>query len=68
MDANRHFSGSFVVSISFRKSIVSFSFRYEGNFLMCGCSHLSTNWDMRSVMLLQVDTIGLIHIGFFFRK
>ena len=62
MDANRHFSGSFVVSISFRKSVVSF--RYEGSFLTCGCSHLSTNWDMRSVMLLQLDTIGLIPIGF----
>ena len=38
---------------------------------MCGCSHLSTNWDMGSVMLLQLDTIGLIPIGFlwiFFKK
>ena len=35
MDAiNKHFSGNFVVSISFRKSVVSL--RYEGNFLTCG--------------------------------
>ena len=63
MDAiNKHFSGNFVFSISFRKSVVSL--RYEGNFLTCGCNHLSTNWDMRSVILLQLDTIGLIPIGF----
>ena len=33
MDANKHFSGSFVVSISFRKSVISFRNMYEGIFL-----------------------------------
>ena len=58
MDANTHFSGRFLVSISFRESDVSS--RYEGSFLTCGCNHLSTNWDIRSVILLQLDMIGLI--------
>ena len=58
MDANTHFSGSFLVSISFRESDVSL--RYEGSFLTCGCNHLSTNWDIRSVILLQLDMRGLI--------
>ena len=35
-----------------------------GIFFTCGCSHLSTNCDMGSVILLQLDTIGLIPIGF----
>ena len=69
MDASRHFSGIFVVSISLRKSIESL--RYEGSFFMCGCNQRCTNWDMGSVMLLQLDTIGLIPIGvlwIFFKK
>ena len=33
-------------------------------FFTCGCNHQSTNWDMGSIMLLQLDTIGLIPIGF----
>ena len=40
------------------------SFRFEGSFFTCDCSHRSTNWDMGFVMLLQLDTIGLIPIGF----
>ena len=36
MDANKYFSGSFVVLISFRKPDVSL--RYEGSFLTCGCN------------------------------
>ena len=43
----------------------------KGGFFTCGCNHQSTNWDMGSVMLLQLDTIGLIPIGFlwiFFKK
>ena len=66
IDASMHSGGSFVVSISFRNSVVSF--RYEGRFLTYGCNHWSTNWDMVSVMLLQLDTIGIIPIGFFFKK
>ena len=58
--------GSLVVSINFRNSVVSF--RYEGRFFTCGCNHLSANWDMGSVILLQLDTIGLIPMGFFFKK
>ena len=30
---------------------------------MCGCNQRSTNWDMGSVLLLQLDTIGLVPIG-----
>jgi hypothetical protein len=63
------FGVSLVVSIGLRNSVVSF--RYEGRFLTCGCNHLSTNWDMGSVILLQLDTIGLIPMGFlwiFFKK
>ena len=43
----------------------------KGVSFTCGCNHRSTNWDMGSVMLLQLDTIGLIPIGFlwiFFKK
>ena len=40
------------------------SFRYEGSFCISGWSHLSVKLDMDSVMLLQLDTIGLIPIGF----
>ena len=69
MDASKQLWGSFVVSISFKNSVESF--RYEGRFFTCGCNHRSTNWDMGSVMLLQLDTIGLIPIRFlwiFFKK
>ena len=51
-----------MVSINLRNSVESF--RYERRFFTCGCSHLSTNWDMGSVILLQLDTMGLIPIGF----
>ena len=47
IDASMHFGGSFVVSISFRNSVVSF--RYEGRFLTCGCNHRSTNWDVNTI-------------------
>ena len=69
MDASRQLWGNFVVSISFKNSVGSFT--YEGRFFTCGCSHRSTNWDMGLVMLLQLDTMGLIPIGFlwsFFKK
>ena len=47
------------------------SLMYEGRLFMYGCSHLSTNWDIFSVMLSQLETMGQIPIGFlciFFRK
>ena len=56
----------FLVSISFRNSVMSL--RYEGSFFTCGCNHRSTNWDIGSVILLQIDTVGLIPIGFFFQE
>ena len=48
-----------MVSISFKNSVEFF--RYEGSFFL----HVvvTTNWDMVSVILLQLDTVGLIHIG-----
>ena len=64
MDANRHLSGNCVVLINFKNSIVSL--RYEVSFFTYGCNHRSTNWDMGSVMLLQLDTIGLrVFVNFF---
>ena len=51
-----------MVSINLRNSVESL--RYEGRFFTCGCGHLSTNCDMGSVILLQLDTIGLIPMGF----
>ena len=62
MDASKQFEGIFMISINLRNSVESL--RYEGRFFTCGCSHLSTNCDMGSVILLQLDTIGLIPIGF----
>jgi len=35
---------------------------------MVGCNQWSTNSDIFPVMLLQLDTIGLIPIGMFCRK
>ena len=61
IDAKRQVLGNSVVSISLRNSVVSL--RYDGSLFTCGCSHLSTNWDKGSVMLLQLDTIGLITGG-----
>ena len=62
MDASKQFEGIFMVSINLRNSVESL--RYEGRFFTCGCSHLSTNYDMGSVIPLQLDTIGLIPMGF----
>ena len=53
IDARRQLLGNVNV---FMKSVVSF--RY-GGFLTYGWS---TNWEIRSVMLLQIDTMGLIPI------
>ena len=69
MDARILLAGSGVPSTSLMNSVESF--RYEGSFFTNGWSHLSTNCDMGSVILLQLDTIGLMPIGFlciFFRK
>ena len=69
MEASRLLAGSGVVSIRFMKSVESF--RYEGSCFTYGWSHVSTNCEIRSVMLLQLDTIGLMPIGFlciFFKK
>ena len=44
---------------------------YEGRFCTYGCSHLSTNCDIFSVMFSQLETMGLFPIGvlcIFFRK
>ena len=49
IEANLQFVGSWVASI-WLNSIVSLT--YEGRFLTYyGCSYLSTNWDIFSVML-----------------
>ena len=62
IDASLRFVGSFNCLIWFMNSVVSFT--YEGT-RTYGCSHLSTYWDARSVMLSQLETIGWIPIGFF---
>ena len=62
--------GSLVLSIRLMNSVVSFTY-YEGRLFTYGCSHLSTNWDIFSVMLSQLETMGQIPIGFLcilFRK
>ena len=62
IDASLQFVGSFNCSIWFMNSVVSFT--YEGRRCTYGCSHLSTNWDIRSVMLSQLETIGRIPLDF----
>ena len=69
IEASLQFVGSWVASIWLINSVVSLT--YEGRFLTYGCSHLSTNCDIFSVMLSQLETMGQIPIGFlwiFFRK
>ena len=56
MDANLQFVGGLNCSIWFMNSVVSFI--YEGKLVTDGCSHLSTNWDIFSVILSQLETIG----------
>ena len=62
IDASLQSVGSFNCSIWFINSLMSF--KYEGRHHTYGCSHLSTNWDIRSVMLSQLENIGQIPIGF----
>ena len=69
MEASKMLLGSGVFSIKFMKSLESFM--CDGSCFTYGCSHLSTNCEIFSVMLLQLDTIGLVLIGFlciFFKK
>ena len=69
IEASLECVGSLVRSIWLINSVVSFT--YEGRLFTYGCSHLSTNWDIFSVMLSQLETMGRIPIGFlwiFLRK
>ena len=60
MDTRKQSGGTVCVSTN---SIESY--RYERSFFTYGWNHLSTNWDIQcSVMLLQLDTMGLIPIWF----
>ena len=58
IDASIHSFGNLVFSMSFINSLESCM--YEGSCLTYGWSQWSTNADMFSVMLSQLDTIGLI--------
>ena len=63
------FVGGLSCSIWFMNSVVSFI--YEGKLVTYGYSHLSTNWDIFSIILSQLETIGRMPIGFlciFLRK
>ena len=69
IEASLHLVGKVVCSMRFMNSVVSLM--YEGRFCTYGCSHLSTNCDIFSVMLSQLETMGLFPIGvlcIFFRK
>ena len=69
IDANRHSSGSRKPSIRFINPVVSLM--NEGSFLISGCSQMSTHCEMFSVILLQLEIMGRIPIGFlwiFFKK
>ena len=52
IEASLHLVGKVVCSIRFMNSVVSLM--YEGRFCTYGCSHLSTNCDIFSVMLSQL--------------
>ena len=49
------------ISVRLMKSVVSLM--KDGSDII-GCSQMSTNWEMFSVTLLTLDTIGLIPMGF----
>ena len=69
IEASLECVGSLVRSIWLINSVVSFT--YEGRLFTYGCSHLSTNWDIFSFILSQLETMGRMLIGFlciFFRK
>ena len=62
IDASTHSLFIGVISIRLMKSVVSLI--KDGNDFMIGCSQMSTNWEMFSVILLTLETIGLIPMGF----
>ena len=62
IEASLHCVGILVVSIVLMNSVESLI--YEGRFFMYGCNHLLINWNIFSVMLLQLETMGQIPIGF----
>ena len=69
IDASKHPLSKVVDSIRLMKSVVSLI--KDGSAFMIGCNQMSTNWEIFSVILLTLETIGLIPIGFlciFFRK
>ena len=53
IEANLQFVGSWVDSIWLMNYVVSLT--YEDRFLTYSCSHLSTNWDIFSVMLSHLE-------------
>ena len=69
IDASMQFDGNFSLSIVLIKEVESCM--YDGSGFTYGCSQWSTSADMFSVILPQLDTIGLMPGGFlwnFFRK
>ena len=69
MVASRHSPLIGVDSIRLLKSVVSLM-KDSSDFII-GCSQMSTNWEMFSVTLLTLETIGLTPMGLlciFFRK
>ena len=69
IEASMQSFGRAVVSSRLMKSVVSLM--NDGSVCTYGCSQVSLNLDIFSVMLLQLDTISLMLIGFlciFFRK
>ncbi len=69
MVASRHSPLIGVDSIRLMKSVVSLM-KDSSDFII-GCSQMSTNWEMFSVTLLTLETIGLTPMGLlciFFRK
>ena len=63
IEASIQSSGRAVVFSRLMKSVVSLM--NDGSVCTYGCSQVSMNLDTFSVMLLQLDTIGLMLIGFF---
>ena len=69
IDVSMQFGGNFSLSIVLIKEIESCM--YDGSCFTYGCSQWSINADMFSVMLPQLDSIGLMPGGFlwiFFKK
>ena len=62
MEASKMLVGSGVFSIKFMKSLESFM--CDGSYFTYGCSHLSTNCEIFSVMLLQQDSAHWVFVYF----